>query len=377
MNRNHIDSLTWLRALAAFLVVASHSIRVSEASYSAADSSGTFLPLALLDGGTYGVYLFFALSGCTLFLSNHNKLNSVSLVQGFVIKRFFRIWPAFAVSLLVYILFISVFKRLYTADESLWIAQFLKEYTFLDILVYLSLFYNITGPSNLFQGAYWSLPVEFQYYLMLPICAFFMKSRIGSILAPLMFGGILYLLYSEDIITSLDRNEVLKMAYAFFGGVLIAVFYKWIPFALHWIFCVAIISIVTLFVGLSVNDIVVVPDQIPFASEKANFYGLCALLSTFIALNMRAPQVDNRLTRLLRTYGEISYSIYLYHMIFVGISALLLVHFEITSNAAKQGLVLALSLFGSYYLSKITYRYIEMPAIDLGRNLSKRKALSV
>ena len=49
MNQQHLNSLTYLRAFAAFFVVISHTIRASEVSYSLEDEASYFLPLNLLD----------------------------------------------------------------------------------------------------------------------------------------------------------------------------------------------------------------------------------------------------------------------------------------------------------------------------------------
>lgn len=110
MDKQYLDILTWLRAIAAFFVVVSHSLRTAEVSYFPGDSEVFFLPLNIVDLGTFGVTLFFALSGCTLYISNSDKIESFKSLPSFYIKRFFRIWPIFFVSLLVYILFIEFFR---------------------------------------------------------------------------------------------------------------------------------------------------------------------------------------------------------------------------------------------------------------------------
>lgn len=370
MKNEYLKSLTWLRAFAAFFVVVSHSIRTSEVKYAPLDEESYFLPLSLLDLGTFGVYLFFALSGCTLYLSNENKLGSPIQYRSFFIKRFFRIWPAFAVSIIVCLLFIEFFKCFYIGDETLWIAQFLHKYNFLDIFKYLSLTFNLTGPSDLFQSPYWSLPIEFQYYLLLPFCIFFMKLKRGLLITPILFGGFLYMIYREKTF-DVDRYEIFKMGYSFFGGVFLAALYNLRGLKISSHYSVVFFFFIILSVGLVRTGFLNIPDNIPFISDKWNFYGLCALFSVFLALNMKPIENDNIITRFLSEYGEISYSIYLFHMIFVGLAALAVVNFQIYGDNQKLFFVLFVSLIGSFIFSKFSYKYIELPSIYWGRKFSK------
>jgi peptidoglycan/LPS O-acetylase OafA/YrhL len=374
MGRQYFEPLTWLRAIAAFFVVISHSIRTSEVQYAAADVPSYFFPLSMLDLGTFGVYLFFALSGCTLYISNHRKIDGLGDFWGFYVKRFMRIWPAFAVSLLAYLVFIEVFRHYYISDKTLWIARFLTDYSIANIFQYLSLTFNITGPQDLFAGPYWSLPVEFQYYLLLPPALLLMKVKRFELLTPVFFACVLYVLYKESLF-QIDRDEVFKMGFTFFGGVLIANFHQGVSYRVPFSIAIAVFALFVLFVGLVRTDIISISEHIPFIWDKWNLYGLVALLSVLLALFSRPPANTNRLLRFVHRYGEISYSIYLFHMLFVGTAALLVVNFGIYGDSPKLFFVLSFSLVSSYLFSIYTYRYIELPSIRLGRKLSKdRKA---
>ena len=104
----HIQQLTWLRGVAALFVIISHVLRATEVKYSEADNISTNFILSFLDLGNFGVVLFFTLSGTTLYLSNAKKIYGANLFF-FYIKRFFRVWPAFFVSLILYIIFCFFF----------------------------------------------------------------------------------------------------------------------------------------------------------------------------------------------------------------------------------------------------------------------------
>lgn len=372
MNKHYFEPLTWLRAVAAFFVVISHSLRTSEIQYSPTDEASHFLPLNLLDLGSFGVCLFFALSGCTLFISSHEKINQFGDFFGFYIKRFMRIWPAFAISLFIYLVFIEIFRHFYTADKSFWIAQFLNEYSLQNVFQYLSLTFNIYGPRNLFIGPYWSLPVEFQYYLLLPFALLLMKIRNFGFLSPLLFSAVLYFLFREPVF-QWDRDEVFQMGFTFFGGVFLANYHRSKTFRVPFWTSITLFLAVILFIGLVRTSIISIPKEIPFISNEWNLYGVVALTCVLLALFTRQPQKNNRFLNFVHKYGEISYSIYLFHMLFIGIAALLVINFEIYGKHQKLFFVLLFSLTGSYIFSKYTYRYIEQPSISLGRRLSNFK----
>jgi peptidoglycan/LPS O-acetylase OafA/YrhL len=370
MNQIHLYSLTWLRALAAFFVVISHSAITLAAQYSPTDLPITFtLPLGSL--GTFSVSLFFALSGCTLTLSNqNNSFNTILDFLKFYIKRFFRIWPTFAFSMLVYLIFIEFFKETYLGDNHLWIAQITNEYTALNVIQYLSLTFNITGPSDLFAAPYWSLPVEFQYYLLLPFALLLMSNRERCFLIPMIFGGVLYMLYSKNI-PPIDRKEVFMLAYTFFGGVLLAKAYLSFTFRLPVVIATSLFVIVILLVELVAAKIIIIPKDILFLSDTKNYFSTLAVICLSLVIFSKPITLPNKLSLFLTEYGDISYSIYLFHMLFVCMSAIILTRLDTIQASYKFIIVFLLPLILSFYFSRFTYKYIETPSINLGRRLSR------
>jgi len=334
------------------------------------DEGSYFFPLSLLDLGTFGVYLFFGLSGCTLYISNHKRIDSVYDIVPFMVKRFFRIWPAFAVSLLVYIVFIEIFRFFYTSNREVWIAQFLNEYTFSDVLRYLSLTFNITGPKDLFIGPYWSLPIEFQYYLLLPFSLLLMKIKGFGVLSPLLFGGVLYFCYREKLF-DVESQLVFKMGFVFFGGVLLAKYYQLVERRIPFILSVFVFSLLVLLAGLVKIDAIVVPSYIPLFNDKWNIFGIISLAAVALALLTTPPVNSSKILTFMNSYGTVSYSIYLYHMLFLGVAALLTMKFEFLGGNLGLYFVLAFSLIGSYLFSILSYRYIEKPFVSIGHRLSK------
>ena len=154
LDKNYIEQLTWLRGLAAFFVIVSHTIRATEVKYSLEDETSHFFILSFFDLGRFGVVLFFTLSGCTLYISSSGRVAGYSNLITFYIKRFFRIWPAFIVSLAVYIGFSYIFVNSYGLRQGHWIeAQFYSYFSGQELISYLLLFFNVTGPEGYFNNA--------------------------------------------------------------------------------------------------------------------------------------------------------------------------------------------------------------------------------
>lgn len=367
----HLENLTWLRAIAAFFVVVSHSIRTAEVQYAPQDEKSYFLPLNLLDLGSFGVCLFFALSGCALYLSNKDILRSFSNFFNFYLKRFMRIWPTFAFSMILYLIFIEIFKIGYIGNSKFWVAQFLNEYSPAVIFRYLSLTFNITGPSNIFVGIYWSLPVEFEYYLILPFAVLCMSSRLKSIFVPIVTSAVLYGFYKYKVIP-FNRDEIFHLGFTFFSGVLLAYLYNNIKSRLSAAFGVTIFIALVFLAGLIVTGLLAIPADVPFLQDKLNCYGILAIFSVAIALFSRTPAMPGVIHSFLNEYGEISYSIYLFHMIFIGISAIAITRLEIYGNIQKLGFILGFTFLFSFIFSRLTYKYIELPSINMGKKLAMK-----
>ena len=363
--------LTWLRAIAALLVVIHHSILAGRDIYTPSDESSSFILTNMLGLGTFAVYLFFALSGCTLTLSSHTKITSTRSIAAFYVKRLMRIWPNFIFSLFIYIIFIEIFSYFYVSDKSLWIALFLKEYSIINIIQYITLTFNFTGPEDLFNSSYWSLPIEFQYYLLLAPVLLIMRGKYFLYIPPLIASACMYAIY-KYLPGLIDDMRLFKMAFCFFGGVLIASIYPKISFRISTLNATIIAIIGLFFLGLIRNNFVTVPSHIPFISDKWNLYAIFSLFFVSIAIITTPPEKNNLFLKTMERCGEISYSIYLFHMIFIGLSVLLVIHIELLNGSSKILFILFVSIICSYLMSCITYKYIEVPFIEYGKRMSKK-----
>jgi peptidoglycan/LPS O-acetylase OafA/YrhL len=366
----YIEQLTWLRGIAAFLVVLTHTLRATEVRYSPHDVPSYFLPMNLMDLGSYGVTLFFALSGCTLFISHAEKMDFKNM-WSFYVKRFFRVWPAFIVSLFIYACFVPVFKNLYPDPHGFWIEnQFYVNYGVHDVINYALLIFNITGPSNLFNGAYWSLPVEFQYYLLFPVLVG--SLRLVGVLGPVVIGFLLYWAPHLGGI-NVDRTEVFTLAFSFCGGILAAYLFTHTKRRLSMPVGLVLLFSCLMLAAMAEPLYSRIPRLAEF-SNQWNWYAFASILTVLVAL-MSTFQLPSLLEAFLKKYGTISYSVYLYHNLFVGLAVLMIVNFGIVGSHQKLWFTFFLALVPSYFVANWSYLHVEKRFIDIGRKiLSTRKS---
>ncbi len=366
---NYINQLTWLRGIAAFFVIVSHTLRALEVQYSNFDQSVYPTFMYILDLGNFGVVLFFVLSGCTLYISNSEKVSRQN-IYAFYIKRFFRIWPAFAIALIIYIIFSFIFIQFYTNPQGYWIEkQFLAEYSFIDIIKYLALIFNFTGPSGLFNNAFWSLPVEFQYYLIFPLIVFAIKTT--GIAGPLVISAIFYVTAKLGVYDAFDRDTVFTLAYSFCGGVIIG--YLYLNYSLRLNVTIGLL-LLTFAISLliSIERAFIQLPSFPIIGDKWTWRGLVGIVIVFITLFTKFS-VHTKIDAFLKHYGTISYSTYLYHNLFIGMAVLLLIEFEIYDSSTRLLLTAIFAFFLNYIAAVMSYKYIEKPFISLGRDLISKK----
>ncbi len=370
-DRIYLEPLTWLRGIAAFFVIVSHCLRATEVKYFPSDSPGALLVLRWLDLGNFGVVLFFALSGLTLFLSN-SFVGTQKSVIGFYVKRFFRIWPAFVVSLFIYLIFNEFFCRHYTgAINGYLIENHLRPYNLTDVLTYLALTFNFTGPEELFNFAYWSLPVEFQYYLIFPLAVLLMKRFGGK--AIFLMGAVLFLIGTKRWLP-FDNFKVFLLAYSFLGGIYLGTLdFAKLP-KISYRLALWILAAIVVAVSVIANKYVTLP-KVPFFHKEWNYYIPAALLSIYVILCADFTQLPNQLKRFLQRCGEMSFSAYLFHQIFVAMSVLFIVKYHVT-GLDKLLLTFPFTILATYYFSQLSYRFIEKPFVNLSRQLVTRFQLT-
>lgn len=197
-----IDSLDGLRGFAMLLVLLSHT----------STAFGPILGIIFTGAGKYGVYLFFTLSSFLLSLPLLGKddLFSKATWVRYSKRRFLRIYPLFAAVLVINYLIHAILS--------------------LDLYIYHSP-YEILKALLLIEekGVFWSIAVEFKYYLVLPfVVIIFRKVFKNDLFSSAAF--IIFIAALTEFLwprTSYPENSIALMPYLpiFLFGSLSALIY--------------------------------------------------------------------------------------------------------------------------------------------------------
>lgn len=341
------------RGLAALMVLTSH--------YDLLLASRT----SLLHYLSTGVELFFVISGFVFGGTIYKKTNIAILP--YLVKRFFRIYPLYFVSL--------VFYYIFSRQDPNKLIYFLKHLLFLQTT-------SSLHEAAFFNVVYWTLIAEVEFYLLVPVLSFFSKNN--KRLIPM----VLLLSISANIflVTKVADPTVVN-AYAlslfhlpgvlteFIIGVLLFRFYdkyKDIPIRLSsygaiFITGLIIFSLLGLYlfkIGYQKTSI------IELRMTNAFFCSSCAVgyaLILFPFLHyIRKKQSPFSMFCLLA--GSVSYGIYLFHIL----TLLLMKKFNLLPSAGLIAYLTCTSI--TIAIALFLYRFIEDPLRSFGRNLSKQIA---
>lgn len=154
--RGTIAALDGVRALAFLLVFELH---INHAGVWG-DGNNPFIS-AFYSVGRTGVTLFFVLSGFLLFLPYTQALlfeKNWPQPKIYYIRRILRIFPGYFFSLFILVMFTQPY--------------FIQPHNWKQLVPFLTFTMGYYNSSGLINGPYWTLAIEFQYYLILPLIAF-------------------------------------------------------------------------------------------------------------------------------------------------------------------------------------------------------------
>ena len=313
-----------LRGVAALSVCVFHFVYYNDANGSLFEKDSAISYLGSL--GINGVFIFFVISGFVIPLSLSKSDFKLNQLFKFLLKRFIRIEIPYICSILL-ILFVGyLFAEHNNQSFSVNAKQF---------------FYHITYliPFSKFQwynAIYWTLAIEFQFYILIGFLYIFLSSKNK------------YILYSALILFGLsnflvdDNRFVFNYSTLFLNGILLFLIeWKRIDSKIGFILIV-LCSIVTLQIH----------------SFTIAFSSILTVLAIYFL------KVDNRFAN---RFGDISYSLYLTHGLIGGNVIYLLFHYA-TSLFEKVMLVL-LSILISFVFSYIFWKVVENPAKKLSKKL--------
>lgn len=311
--------------------------------------------------GTYGVYLFFVLSGASLaYCYPAERVRGWLPVAHFLATRWLRLAPLYLLLCLVYLALLAPFGNL-TPDDALH-----------RLLLNASFAFGLSDPATaaiLIGG--WSLGIEFLYYLAFPLVALLLPRRplawaAWLALAVLQWAWILGTIGSEGWMASVARyHQAPAFAAYFFGGCMLGYWQRQqLPDArasLAWFACGACVLLLVALSPAVAGD------------ELLGARGAVLFLACFAAVHLAGrARLSGSSAALARWAGDITYGTYLLHpILFFGFSwygARALTGAEPAQwPLAARWLLLALVLAGAVLLAIASERWLERPLRNWGR----------
>ena len=360
MKKNNFDLL---RLIAAFQVCISHSAEALSVS-----GGGLYKLVILILGVVPGVPIFFFISG---FLISASYERSPSL-RSYARNRFLRIFPALWFALFCSVLLILYFGFFPIRHPGEFLTWLLAQASFVQF--YNPVFLRTFG-TGVMNGSLWTIPVELQFYLAIPLLYLFLKGKNSN---QILFGflilftaiNFIYIhflppaiayhtshqsLWSYVFLREIFRCTLVPYFYMFLFGICIQRNLQVIlPLiegkAIYWLLAYFVIA-------LSLNS-----PAMKFESNLQNFlaFAFLAITCTSVAYSFKGTA-----TFLLRG-NDISYGVYLYHMLVV--NGLIMLGF--TGRLRDLLLCLTVTTFAAY----LSWKLIEQPAL---RKKSRKEAPSV
>ena len=363
-----IAALDSLRGLLAVWVVGAHV-----ASRSLLDSQVRSAHLASLIEPMLPVSVFIILSGFVVFY----LLNREQLSYGaFLTRRLFRLVPLYFVVLLIAAPLVqtqlhvleSLPVRNHTILDSIRIHQETLAQFWPHLAAHVTLLHGLIpdawlrDSSHTFLSPGWSISLEWQFYIVAPLLLVLMRQR--RILVLVMLGaGCAALQFAQVAGFGFLPNQA---AYFLLG------ISSWYLF-LHAERLSAVKARVRdlVMVGLCVLTYLLLPNHWPVIIWLVV---MNVVLAERLGLATWLTRLGHSILHLpaFKRLGEISYSIYLLHIPIMHASLYLIIHQAPgLSGWAFLAALLPLTLVLSIVASVFTHRFIELPAIRLGKRLSQ------
>lgn len=354
-----------LRGMAAILVIWMHSSEFFARLPGGAGVSAWPYALArVIDFGRIGVVLFFAISGFVILSSLKDRSNG--WMREFAIRRFFRLYPVYWLSIPIGILTIATFGDPIPSAGS--------------ILANFSMLQEYIGFESV-QGIYWTLHVEIIFYMLCAVLFLFYLSDNDKALAICVLLSALIFILARLVIAYLhiDPRSVLHsfgmlalhLSIMFWGALVRLHFerkvHSYIAYTVLYGYAagLSVLLCTTIILG-ALSKLALDSDY--FGLGVAYPLGLLIFV-----LGCYSKMLGNRVTTYL---GQLSYSLYLFHN-----TVICVVYFCISrsgmqiSTTGSLLLAIVVSILATIVCAGLIFRFVEQPLIRLGSVLAKRSIL--
>ncbi len=293
--------------------------------------------------GRMGVLFFFVHTALVLMSSLERQGTArPHWIRSFYIRRAFRIYPLAIASVAIYVVF-----ALPSSISILGVSGPAVPLNAVTLATNLTLTQNLTGSPNI-VGQLWSLPLEVQMYLLLPLC-FLIARRSAMAMAGLVGALVVMgLVVHWSGIPGIWRLSMFEFGPCFAGGVLayhVARRGKG-PRAPAWMWPLTILAAGALFVASG-------------ATSAEPYRGWLPCLFLGAAIPFFRDAADSAITRAAHRICDVSYGLYLLHVVVQWIAFVALRRTPLLVEwTAYAALIVALPY--------AAYRFLEKPCIRLG-----------
>ena len=314
-----------------------------------------------------GVPIFFVISGFLISASLDRNPN----LRNYAINRVLRIYPALWTSTLLTLLLLAVFgNRIWESIQTTGGNGFIIVAKWLIAQFSIAQFYNpavfkANFGIGMLNGSLWTIPVELQFYLVLPLLAPLLWRGLSTLQQNVRLIGTTLLLFTFSWLFVNYHDEINSVS------VKLAVLIRLSLLPYLYIFMLGIIlqrnqaSLARLLNGkglywLSVYLLVAfIISQ--YGQKPQNIYTSNLLLMTLLSLTVVSLAFTARnLANLLLKGNDVSYGAYIYHGIVLNLA------FELKFTRSISVFVVVLSV--SYLLAVVSWLTVERPALGLKRS---------
>jgi peptidoglycan/LPS O-acetylase OafA/YrhL len=348
-----IESLDYLRGLMAFSVMLYHYVSWAYPS----QLQGSDRILGRL--GIYSVSMFFIVSGLSLTIVYNNKIKTIKDIRYFLIKRVFRIFPLFWLS--VTLMIIAYYLSSIILGSEFQISNY-------QILLNYSLLFGFVDTSAYISTGAWSIGNEMVFYLIFPFI--FLTSIKYKYFTLLVFfiSFLVYILFafvildSSSIISAQWNNYInpFNQLFLFLSGIIIGkyvyLFDKSNKIKKRWILILFILLFLFLFLPAN-GDLI----NITTRYNRIIFSLLCVLIVSCVYIIN--PTFNTTISMILNFLGVCSYSIYLLHPII----AILVLYIARKLEVFDKGGAYLIAGITTLFVSWLSVKYIEKPMIDYAK----------
>jgi len=364
-----LPALDGLRGLAALLVVVYHSWLLAGFAPVGGGAVRDAISACFL-----AVNFFFVLSGFVLFLPAAMGAGSLGARSAYAVRRIARIVPAYWLALvLALVLFPLLAPAGRTFANSVTPESVFAHFTFTELELRFVPGYE--GPLGfVVNHPVWTLAVEMAFYALLPFIAraWFRRPFAGLALALAISCG-LRLWFSPD-------EQLLSLPLVYLADFCFGMTAAWLYVQRRDAFrCYALalgliagVALLVLMVKVGAGDPVVVRDRVRHSALVSTAAPLL-FAAVALAFAWRPPRL--LAGRVARWLGEVSYSVYLLHI--------MVIHFLVnTAGFARHGstsaflAVLAVAVPASLAAATASYRLVEQPVRSRAREWLKRGAMA-